>query len=273
MVEPKCNVVIAFKMVKIIILHCIIAVLLFPCALSKNVHGSNFAYGVFEKTPRPRDDRSILLEANLGHNLRRSAELDAEACKTLEGFESTLKNKTHTFTFNVRSMGSVSLAWVGDGTGVLLALTTFQVPMFMIRFGQSTLYRSEDYGKTFKDVTHLINNTFVQTEFGIAISPDHSGKVILTGDLSEVGGSRLFRSLDFGRSFVPSDLPFDPLIQMLYNPGDCNVLLTLSIRMDLWLSEDFGATWRKIHDSVCLVRWGPKNTLYLSTNPNGSCCE
>uniref|UniRef100_A0AAQ4NNY0 VPS10 domain-containing protein n=1 Tax=Gasterosteus aculeatus aculeatus TaxID=481459 RepID=A0AAQ4NNY0_GASAC len=163
------------------------------------------------------------------------------------------------FTFKVRTMGLLSLAWVGDGSGVLLVLTTFQVPLFMMRFGQSNLYRSEDYGKTFKDVTHLINHTFIQSEFGIAISPDHSGKVMLTGDVSEIGGFKLFRSQDFGLTFDPTDLPFEPLIQMMYNPRDCNVLLTLSITLDLWLSEDFGATWRKIHDSVCLVRWGKKS--------------
>uniref|UniRef100_A0A7N6AMZ3 VPS10 domain-containing protein n=1 Tax=Anabas testudineus TaxID=64144 RepID=A0A7N6AMZ3_ANATE len=154
---------------------------------------------------------------------------------------------------------------------VLLVLTTFQVPLFMMRFGQSNFYRSEDYGKTFKDVTHLINNTFILTEFGIAISPDHSGKVILTGDVSEIGGFQLFRSQDFGKTFVSTVLPFEPLIQMLYNPADCNALLTLSIKLDLWLSEDFGATWRKIHDRVCLVRWGPKNSIYFTTNYNDSC--
>lgn len=130
---------------------------------------------------------------------------------------------------------------------------------------------------------------------------------MLTGDVSETGGFRLFRSRDFGLTFDPVDLPFEPLIQMLYNPGDCNIILTLSVmvpafssapgliyfridliylviasnpdtvqtgyismlnsnftfftgsflslQLDLWLSEDFGATWRKIHDSVCLVRW------------------
>ena len=36
---------------------------------------------------------------------------------------------------------------------------------------------SEDYGKTFKDIPNLINNTFIRTEFGMAISPDNSGKV------------------------------------------------------------------------------------------------
>uniref|UniRef100_A0A8C9YFC6 Sortilin 1a n=1 Tax=Sander lucioperca TaxID=283035 RepID=A0A8C9YFC6_SANLU len=177
------------------------------------------------------------------------------------------------FTFKVRTMGSLSLAWVGDGSGVLLVLTTFQVPSFMMRFGQSNLYRSEDYGKTFKDVTHLINHTFIQSEFGIAISPDHSGKVMLTADVSEIRRFKLFRSQDFGMTFVPTDLPFEPLIQMLYNPGDCKVLLTLSITvtLDLWLTEDFGATWRKIHDNVCLVRWGPKDSIYFTTNYNGSC--
>ncbi|CAB1425788.1 unnamed protein product [Pleuronectes platessa] len=203
---------------------------------------------------------------------KRSAGLNEQTCTALPG-DPTLSNNTHTFTFKVRAMGSLSLAWVGDGSGVLLVLTTFQVPLFMMRFGQSNLYRSEDYGKTFEDVTHLINHTFIQTEFGIAISPDHSGKVILTGVVSEIGGFRLFRSQDFGLTFVSTDLPFEPLIQMLYNPGDCNALLTLSITLDMWLSEDFGATWRKIHDSACLVRWGPKNSVFFTTNYNGSCNE
>uniref|UniRef100_A0A673WJ81 Sortilin 1a n=1 Tax=Salmo trutta TaxID=8032 RepID=A0A673WJ81_SALTR len=173
----------------------------------------------------------------------------ADWTKTLGVFLSCFQDTRPSYAFNDLS-GSVSLAWVGDGTGVLLVLTTFQVPVFMIRLGQSKLYRSEDYGKTFQDVTHLINNTFVQTEFGIAIGPDNSGRVIMTGDVSEGGGSRIFRSLDYGRSFSPADLPFFPLIQTLYNPNDSNVLLTLSITLDLWLSEDFGSTWRKIHDSV-----------------------
>lgn len=34
-------------------------------------------------------------------------------------------------------------------------------------------------------MTHLINHTFVQTDFGIAISPDHSGKVRYCAFFSE----------------------------------------------------------------------------------------
>uniref|UniRef100_A0A667WU54 Sortilin n=1 Tax=Myripristis murdjan TaxID=586833 RepID=A0A667WU54_9TELE len=137
---------------------------------------------------------------------------------------------------------------------VILALTTFQVPFFIVRLGQSKLYRSENYGKSFQDVTNLINNTFIRTEFGIAIGPENSGKVILTAEVSGSRGSRIFVSDDFGNSFTHQDLPFVPQMQIMYNPSDSNVLLVISNDHELWLSENFGGNWRKIHDMVCLVK-------------------
>ncbi|XP_068453032.1 sortilin 1b [Clinocottus analis] len=200
---------------------------------------------------------------------RRSAEL-GDNCKALQGYDTKLADNTHSYTFNDLS-GSVSLAWVGDGTGVILALTTFQVPFFMIRLGQSKLYRSENYGKSFEDVTNLINNTFIRSEFGIAIGS--SGKVILTGEMSGAYGSRIFVSNDFGKSFTPRGLTFIPMTQITYNPEDSNVLLALSNSMELWLSEDFGSNWKKLHDMVCLVKWGRKNTIFFTANYNGSCSD
>uniref|UniRef100_A0A8C2L4S1 Sortilin 1b n=1 Tax=Cyprinus carpio TaxID=7962 RepID=A0A8C2L4S1_CYPCA len=132
------------------------------------------------------------------------------------------------FTFQDYSR-SVALAWVGDGTGVVLALTTFQMPIVFMRFGQSKLYRSEDYGKSFEDVTELINNTFISTDFGIAIGPENSGKVILTGDASGGSGARIFRSRDFGKSFIHTELPFHPLMQIIYNPQNSDVLTAISV--------------------------------------------
>lgn len=58
-------------------------------------------------------------------------------------------------------------------------------------------------------------------------------QVILTGDVTEIGDFRLFRSQDFGLSFESTQLPFVPLIQLLFNPADCNVLVTLSISVSL----------------------------------------
>lgn len=124
---------------------------------------------------------------------------------------------------------------------------------------------SEDYGKTFADITGLLNNTFIRTEFGMAIGPENSGKVgggrtpqqcppslvvflelpvfpptqvILTGDVS--GGSRggrIFRSSDFAKNFVQTDLPFHPLVQITYHPRNADCLLALSTEVEL------GAGW------------------------------
>ncbi|KAJ8370221.1 hypothetical protein SKAU_G00102490 [Synaphobranchus kaupii] len=201
---------------------------------------------------------------------KRSTDLGGDTCKALQGYDDRLINNTHMFTFNDLS-GSVSLAWVGNDTGVVLALTTFQVPFFMLRFGQSKLYRSENYGKSFQDVTSLINNTFILTEFGIAIGPENSGKVILTGDVSGSRGSRIFLSTDSGNSFTHTDLPFHPLMQIMYNPKNSNLLMVLSITNELWLSQDFGAKWRKIHETVCLAKWGRDNAIFFTSSFNGSC--
>ncbi|XP_068589882.1 sortilin 1b [Cebidichthys violaceus] len=210
------------------------------------------------------------LAASPNHKIRRRSIELGENCKALQGYDTKLADNTHPFSFNDLS-GSVSLAWVGDGTGVILALTTFQVPFFMVRLGQSKLYRSENYGKSFQDVTSLINNTFIRSEFGIAIG--NSGKVILTGDVSGSYGSRIFVSNDFGKSFTPRDLTFIPLTQITYNPDNSNVLLALSKSNELWLSEDFGSNWKMIHDMVCLVKWGRKNTIFFTANHNGSCSD
>ncbi|XP_062855045.1 sortilin 1b [Trichomycterus rosablanca] len=203
---------------------------------------------------------------------KRSTDAGADTCNALQGYEEKLTSNTHDYVFNDLS-GSVAIAWIGDGTGVLLALTTFQVPLFLLKFGQSKLYRSEDYGKTFEDITELINNTFISTEFGIAIGPENSGKVILTGDMSGSSGSKIFLSSNFGKSFSQSELPFHSRMQIVYNPVNPDVLMAISIKNELWLSEDFGGKWRNIHDTVCVVKWGTANTIFFSTNLNGSCFD
>ncbi|KAF7668792.1 hypothetical protein LDENG_00287140 [Lucifuga dentata] len=212
------------------------------------------------------------LAASPKHKInRRSVEQD-KPCTALQGYETKLTANTHRHEFNDLS-GSVSLAWVGDGTGVILALMTFQMPFFLIRLGQSKLYRSENYGKSFEDVTNLINNTFIRSEFGIVIGPENSGKVILTGEVSGSLTSRIFTSETFGKTFTHRDLPFIPRLQITYNPNNANVLLAISTKRELWLSEDFGINWKKIHDMVCLAKWGRENTIFFSTNLNGSCAE
>ncbi|CAO2599743.1 Sort1 [Lemmus lemmus] len=204
---------------------------------------------------------------------RRGAPAEDQGCGHLPDFVAKLANNTYQHVFDDLS-GSVSLSWVGDSTGVILVLTTFQVPLVIVSFGQSKLYRSEDYGKNFKDITNLINNTFIRTEFGMAIGPENSGKVILTAEVS--GGSRggrVFRSSDFAKNFVQTDLPFHPLTQMMYSPQNSDYLLALSTENGLWVSKNFGEKWEEIHKAVCLAKWGADNIIFFTTYVNGSCSK
>uniref|UniRef100_A0A673N3K9 Sortilin-like n=1 Tax=Sinocyclocheilus rhinocerous TaxID=307959 RepID=A0A673N3K9_9TELE len=243
-----------------------IALLFFPMTFGVDFHvepRSYNAHRVYVKSPVAA--RSLIgtgSDADISrihhHIQKRSADDGPDSCNGLDGFETKLTSNTHNFTFQDISR-SVSLAWVGDGTGVVLALTTFQMPIVFLRFGQSKLYRSEDYGKSFEDVTELINNTFISTDFGIAIGPESSGKVILTGDASGGSGARIFHSRDFGKSFIHTELPFHPLMQIMYNPQNSDVLAAISFNLMDQLSLPL------FHRGM--------DTLFFSTNLNGSCYD
>ncbi|XP_048878813.1 sortilin [Brienomyrus brachyistius] len=250
-------------------------------ALLNLVSGSDFlerssvAHLSLAKDPKLRDARNVRKrslptspELSVG-----TADPGGDSCGALREYDATLNSSTHPYVFRDLS-GSVSLAWVGDGTGVILALTTYQVPIFMLRFGQSKLYRSTNYGKFFEDVTQLINNTFIRSEFGIAVGPENSGKVILTADVpGSQDISRIFLSKDFGETFMSIDLSFEPVTQISYNPSDSEALLAVSSTNDLWLSEDFGKSWKNIHHSVCLVKWGRNGAIFFTTSLNRSCSD
>lgn len=82
--------------------------------------------------------------------------------------------------------------------------------------------------------------------------------MILTAEVS--GGShggRIFRSSDFAKNFVQTNLPFHPLTQMMYSPQNSDYLLALSTEVslvkELVLPLDF----------YCLKIYCLKRTLYV----------
>ncbi|XP_075709751.1 sortilin [Rhinoderma darwinii] len=194
-------------------------------------------------------------------------------CQQSMAFQDILGKETHPGTFDPSE--ELSLVWVGDRTGVILVLTTYRLPLIIVSYGQSKLYRSEDYGKTFEDITSLIKNTYIRTAFGMGLGPENSGRVVLVADVS--GGStggRIFRSSDFAKTFVETDLPFHPLRPVSYNTEDPQSLMLISIHYDLWISKDFGETWKLIHTFVCSAKWGPRNMiLFTTTTANESCSD
>ncbi|KAM4569672.1 sortilin isoform 2-T2 [Odontesthes bonariensis] len=176
-----------------------------------------------------------------------------------------LDDNTHETGFNGDDGSYVILTWVGDGTGVILVLSTISVPLdSFLEGGSSRLYRSTDYGKSFHDISLRINHTFIKEEFGVSVGPGSS--VILTADtpiLNNPGGI-IFTSTDAGATFKFIQLPFHLAQPITYHFLNPDYLVALSIDGGLWLSLDFGAKWTKVHDGVHSFSWGAGINLFFS---------
>ncbi|XP_018541153.1 sortilin [Lates calcarifer] len=176
-----------------------------------------------------------------------------------------LDDNTHETGFNGDDGSYVILTWVGDGTGVILVLSTISTPLdSFLEGGSSRLYRSTDYGKSFHDISQRINNTFIREEFGVSVGPGSS--VILTADTAVVDnpGGIIFTSTDAGATFKFIQLPFHLAQPITYHFLNHDYLVALSIDGGLWLSLDFGAKWTKVHDGVHSFSWGAGVNLFFS---------
>ncbi|XP_056434364.1 sortilin isoform X1 [Gadus chalcogrammus] len=184
-----------------------------------------------------------------------------------------LDDNTHETGFNGDDGSSFILTWVGDGTGVILVLSTISAPIdSFLKGGSSRLYRSMDYGKSFRDVSHRIDHTFIRKEFGVTTGPGNSFHVILTADTPVVdnSGGIVFTSSDAGVTFRSVRLPFHLAQPIAFHFLIPDYLVAISIDGGLWLSVDFGANWRKVHDGAHSFMWGAGVTLFFSYSPVGT---
>lgn len=191
---------------------------------------------------------------------------------TSEEYAKLLSN-THEHKFHMDDGTSITLAWIGDGTGIILALTVYDIPFTFWNFESSSrLYRSENYGKSFTEISSIINNSFIRKDLGIMVGPGNSKRVILAADVSEgtEKGGKIYTSEDSAETFTPVDLPFHLGMKIIFHPTNENCLLTKSINSSLWVSVDFGKKWKRIHDWTYTVSWGPNNIIFFTTHPNGT---
>ncbi|KAL0963023.1 hypothetical protein UPYG_G00348590 [Umbra pygmaea] len=182
-----------------------------------------------------------------------------------------LDHNTHETGFHGDDGSSFTLTWVGDGTGVILVLSTISSPLDSLG-GTSRLYRSSDYGKSFYDISNLINNTFIRKDFGILPGPGNSQQVILTADspvLDNTGGV-IFTSTDAGVSFKSVQLPFHPAQPITFHFLNPEYLVVISIDGGLWISVNFGDVWTKVHDGTYSYTWGSGINLFFSFSPTGT---
>ncbi|GLD45963.1 sortilin-like protein [Lates japonicus] len=146
------------------------------------------------------------------------------------------------YTFNLEWF-KVSLAWVGDGTGlnllswqVIHKLADFQVPFFASKTRAVKLYRSENYGEIIPGTSFSSTTPSSDQGWHCAIGPENSGKVILTGGVSGGHLALGFLSLMTLEKFHPQDLP-STLMRITHRPDDSKVLVVLTWQCDRGMLE------------------------------------
>ncbi|XP_055045719.2 sortilin isoform X1 [Misgurnus anguillicaudatus] len=184
-----------------------------------------------------------------------------------------LLEQTHETGFHGDDGSSFTLTWVGDGTGIILVLSTVSVPSDSFYEGGSTrLYRSEDYGKSFHDISHAISNAFIKKDFGISAGPGNPQQVILTANIpfTKTPGGVIYTSMDAGVTFKSVQLPFHPAQAIQFHYQHPKYLVAISIDDGLWLSKDFGNSWSEVHEGVNSFTWGSGITLFFSSSRKGT---
>ncbi|XP_051746871.1 sortilin [Ctenopharyngodon idella] len=227
-----------------------------------------------------RNARTVTLSRTAqGHSRRRRDTWTGQplftACKSplSPKEQELLLSHTHETGFHGDDGSSFTLTWVGDGIGVILVLSTLSAPSDSFYEGGSTrLYRSDDYGKSFHDISHAINNTFIKKDFGISAGPGNPQQVILTANLpfTETPGGVILTSMDAGVTFRSVQLPFHPAQAIQFHYQDPKYLVGISIDDGLWLSQDFGNSWSEVHEGVHMFTWGSGITLFFSSSPKGT---
>uniref|UniRef100_A0A4W4F5V8 VPS10 domain-containing protein n=1 Tax=Electrophorus electricus TaxID=8005 RepID=A0A4W4F5V8_ELEEL len=109
----------------------------------------------------------------------------------------------------------------GDGTGLCYNL------IFL-------LSHSADYGKSFHDISHAINNSFIRKDFGIGVGP---------GNSQQVCNSNICMSC-----FTKESNVLEALKHGIKN--FMTLILVTFLQSSLWLSQDFGNKWSKIHEGA-----------------------
>ncbi|KAJ8007194.1 hypothetical protein DPEC_G00115000 [Dallia pectoralis] len=187
--------------------------------------------------------------------------------------QNTLEERREYTGFHGDDGASFTLTWVGDGTGVILVLSTISAPLdSFYEGGSSRLYRSADYGKSFYDISHLINHTFIRKDFGILPGPGNSHQVILTAETPVMNnsGGVIFISTDAGVSFSSVQLPFHPAQPITFHFLNPEYLVVISIDGGLWLSLNFGSVWIKVDEGTYSYAWGSGITLFFSSSSTGT---
>uniref|UniRef100_A0A6A7G8W9 Sortilin-related receptor n=5 Tax=Hirondellea gigas TaxID=1518452 RepID=A0A6A7G8W9_9CRUS len=142
--------------------------------------------------------------------------------------------------------------WVGEGSHVVVSLTCDNKYQTQTR---PNVFISYDYGTTFlnRSSKFVFNNGTPAIISNFYKNPKFTSRFVFTDKKHKL----LFVTLDYGRSVWLRELSFTPS-EVITHPTDASVILvhdTDDLEKKLWVSTDFGETWRVLGFYVQGYHW------------------
>ncbi|XP_046548454.1 sortilin-related receptor-like [Haliotis rubra] len=141
--------------------------------------------------------------------------------------------------------------WAGEHSDVIIALARNGLGS-----SGSRVFISRDYGKTFSNISNKMLHNGIKAEITHYYNtPSHNSHYIFT----DIEDKCIFTTRDYAMTFnTYCNMAFKPR-QISINSINPNLVLAMdedSLTKELFISEDFGFTWRRIGDNVKSFFWG-----------------
>ncbi|KAJ6216562.1 hypothetical protein RDWZM_007719, partial [Blomia tropicalis] len=148
----------------------------------------------------------------------------------------------------------LTVHWAGKSSPVIICLAKNR--KISRRNQSSSVYISHDYGKTFKK----INNFRIKDGTEAIISTFHISPVLNSFFLFvDTVHNYIFFSKDYGKNFQRIELNFKPKLFQLHHTSPNLILASAIIENStdyaLYLSDNFGFSWKKIQDKIGYFSW------------------
>uniref|UniRef100_A0A1Y1LMI9 Sortilin-related receptor n=1 Tax=Photinus pyralis TaxID=7054 RepID=A0A1Y1LMI9_PHOPY len=211
---------------------------------------TNGLYGI--KEPRHHERKTLVINADSDSDLyNHRHKRDVKGAPVIN--DNTNVTIITKITHLNDSHKQLMVDWVGEGSNVIICLARDPTPQTSLN--PSCVYISYDYGDTYENKTHLfkLENGNFSTVEKFYNHPKYNSHFVFT----DVNNKAIFVTKNHGKnitrinvSFTPNEVSFHEL-----RPDTFLVLQKSEPKPQLWITEDFGGSWRLLEEYVNSYFW------------------